>query len=220
MGLAALFAPDSRFKRDNSNANTAEQPSTSISVASLRVDKRKHQQPEQAFVSLKPAKKRKPSAETHQEADPSPARVRPSRKQRKAAKDAQVDSDDGGPDPSPAPHRSKEDEADKLARTVFVGNLPADIRKKQVAQLFAPCGAVAAVRLRSVPLPLDGKMRRANSVKAGVVDTTRGSAHAYVIFKHESAVEAALKLNMSACGGSIHQPPQVLYQKRVMIISS
>jgi nucleolar protein 12 len=91
----------------------------------------------------------------------------------------------------------------RLPRTVFVGNLPATVQRKALARLFADCGAVESVRLRSLPLkaPETGsggkvsKMPRRGAIASGAIDADH-SAHAYVVFAEEAAVEAALALNM------------------------
>ena len=102
----------------------------------------------------------------------------------------------------------KEAEEDaRLPRTVFVGNLPATVQRKALARLFADCGAVESVRLRSLPLkaPEAGpggkvsKMPRRGAIASGAIDADH-SAHAYVVFAEEAAVEAALALNMKEVG--------------------
>lgn len=216
-GLAALFAPDSQFKRQEnatSNATAANDAATKAKPGS----KRKHQPSDAAASSTAKKVKNKTSktnTNTTTQQPPQAPTGKLSRKQKKAVKTAAsaatlADSDDEAPTTSAAAASTRhaptaEEEAEKLQRTVFVGNLPADVKKKQIVRLFSSCGPVAAVRLRSVPLPLDSKMWRTNAVKAGVVDAARGSAHAYVVFQDGAAVDAALKLNMSmSCSGGVY----------------
>ena len=45
-----------------------------------------------------------------------------------------------------------EEEDEKLRRTVFVGNLPTTVKKKQIIREFSQFGKVASARLRSVAL--------------------------------------------------------------------
>jgi RNA recognition motif-containing protein len=124
------------------------------------------------------------------------------------------------------------DDDPRLPRTVFVGNLPADVKRKAVARFFAPCGAVESVRLRSLPLKREpgSKLPRRGAIASGAVDAEH-SGHAYVVFEGEEAVEAALKLNMSevrtlapgalgrlACGangGACRLPAAILRLPRV-----
>lgn len=51
-----------------------------------------------------------------------------------------------------AAKRRKRSEKDKLPRTVFVGNLPASVKKKELKKEFAQYGPVESVRLRSLAL--------------------------------------------------------------------
>lgn len=44
------------------------------------------------------------------------------------------------------------DDESKLLRTVFVGNLPLKLKKKEIAKEFATFGEVESVRIRSVPI--------------------------------------------------------------------
>ncbi len=64
----------------------------------------------------------------------------------KAAEPAAAPKGKGGKAEAPSDER--------LPRTVFVGNLPATVKTKKIARLFAAagCGAVESVRLRSLPL--------------------------------------------------------------------
>ncbi|EFN51527.1 hypothetical protein CHLNCDRAFT_140240 [Chlorella variabilis] len=68
---------------------------------------------------------------------------------------------------------------DRLPRTVFVGNLPAHVKRKSLAQLFAGCGRVESVRLRSLPLQRDptSKIPRRGAIASGAIDADQ-SAHA------------------------------------------
>jgi len=43
-------------------------------------------------------------------------------------------------------------EEEKLLRTIFVGNLPTTVKKKQIIREFSQFGKVASARLRSVAL--------------------------------------------------------------------
>lgn len=100
-------------------------------------------------------------------------------------------------------HRlSPEEEAEKLSRTVFVGNLPVDIERKQLTRLFSTYGEVESVRLRSVPLDLESKKKlpRKAAVIKGVVSSDRGGTNAYVVFKDAAAAAAALAANMTEVG--------------------
>jgi len=97
-------------------------------------------------------------------------------------------------------------DAEKLRRTVFVGNLPVSTTRKELSKLFGPYGRVESARLRSVPVSLDKKMPRRVAIATGKVDGGRGGAHGYVVFKEAAGAAAALAANMSEvrcfrCGG-------------------
>jgi len=84
-----------------------------------------------------------------------------------------------------------------LARTIFVGNIPANAKKKALTTLFQTYGTIESVRYRSVPLKKDVILPRKAAVASGAVDPTRGSAHAYIIFTDiKSAQNAVKKQNM------------------------
>ncbi|PSC73971.1 RNA-binding 34 [Micractinium conductrix] len=115
----------------------------------------------------------------------------------------------GKPEKLPAKGKGvaeQKEEDERLPRTVFVGNLPATVKRKAVTRLFARCGAVESVRLRSLPLKQleegakGAKMPRRNAIAAGNIDTSH-TANVYVVFEEEAAVEAALKLNMAEFEG-------------------
>ncbi|KAK9843654.1 hypothetical protein WJX81_001246 [Elliptochloris bilobata] len=99
------------------------------------------------------------------------------------------------------PRRTPLEEAERLRRTVFVGNLPAAIKAKRVKQTFARYGAVESVRLRSVPVKLDVKMPRRAAILSGNVASDRGTANAYVVFVDTAAAAAALAHNMAELDG-------------------
>jgi RNA recognition motif. (a.k.a. RRM, RBD, or RNP domain) len=88
---------------------------------------------------------------------------------------------------------------DKLDRTVFVGNLPVDVRRKALLRHFASFGAIESVRLRSVPLDLEARKRmpRRAAVIKGVVAADRGGAKAYIVFADAAAATSALCANMT-----------------------
>ena len=71
--------------------------------------------------------------------------------------------------------REEEDEEDEKSRTVFVGNLPPDISRRALANMFKACGIVSSSRLRSlavtgVKLPPE---QAGNQVRGGGGDMSR-----------------------------------------------
>lgn len=117
---------------------------------------------------------------------------------------ASTEADAEQPDTAAAaqPDKQKltpEEQAEKLSRTIFVGNLPITVKRKQLNRLFSQYGEVDSVRLRSVPLDLESKKKlpRKAAVIKGVVSSDRGGTNAYVVFKEQAAVAAALAANMT-----------------------
>lgn len=156
---------------------------------------------EQQQRGKKPKGKAKKQAEQQQQQKDSEAAAPASQQQTKAQ--AAARSKPAAPTPAAKKAAAPPAAADpRLPRTVFVGNLPADVKRKALARLFAPCGAVESVRLRSLPLKLEpgSKVPRRGAIASGSVDAEH-SGHAYVVFEQEGAVEAALKLNMAEVGG-------------------
>lgn len=148
---------------------------------------------------------KKPSKEAQQAAGQGATGAAASRKAAKDGKSPEEGSKAGTGRTAPA--AADEAAADeRLPRTVFVGNLPAAVKRKALVRLFATCGAVESARLRSLPLKLGdpeskaAKMPRRGAIAAGNIDVEH-SAHAYVVFREEAAVEAALKLNMTEFEG-------------------
>lgn len=93
------------------------------------------------------------------------------------------------------------DDGDKLHRTIFVGNLPLSLKRKQLIKEFSQFGEVESVRLRSVPI-LDSKLPRKNAILKGQIDDSHDSVNGYVVFKDEQSANAALSHNLAELGGN------------------
>ncbi|KAF3337550.1 RNA-binding protein 34 [Carex littledalei] len=93
------------------------------------------------------------------------------------------------------------DDEKKLLRTVFVGNLPLKIKRKEILKEFQQFGEVESVRIRSVPLA-DTKVPRKGAIIQGKVNEAVDSVHAYVVFKEERSTNAALAHNMAMFEGN------------------
>ncbi|KAH6790717.1 RNA-binding family protein [Perilla frutescens var. frutescens] len=93
------------------------------------------------------------------------------------------------------------DDENKLLRTVFVGNLPLKLKKKEIAKEFGKFGEVESVRIRSVPI-VDGKIPRKGAVIKKQINESGDSVHAYVVFKTEESAQASLAYNMAVVGGN------------------
>ncbi|KAL8507147.1 hypothetical protein ACS0TY_017880 [Phlomoides rotata] len=83
------------------------------------------------------------------------------------------------------------DDESKLLRTIFVGNLPLKLRKKEIAKAFDKFGEV-----ESVPI-IDGKIPRKGAVIKKRINENCDSVHAYIVFKTEASAQASLAHNMA-----------------------
>lgn len=93
------------------------------------------------------------------------------------------------------------DDESKLLRTVFAGNLPLKIKKKELVKEFGKFGEVESVRIRSVPI-LDGRIPRKGAVIQKRFNENGDSVHAYIVFMTEDSAQASLILNMTVIGGN------------------
>ncbi|KAG8382506.1 hypothetical protein BUALT_Bualt05G0084300 [Buddleja alternifolia] len=93
------------------------------------------------------------------------------------------------------------DDEDKLLRTVFVGNLPLKLKKKELAKEFGKFGEIESVRIRSVPIT-DSKIPRKGAVIKKQINENGDSVHAYIVFKTEESAQASLAHNMAVVAGN------------------
>ncbi|GIL50273.1 hypothetical protein Vafri_6482, partial [Volvox africanus] len=98
---------------------------------------------------------------------------------------------------------SPEEEAARLARTIFVGNLPSSFASapKLLKRLFSGFGAIESARIRAVPVKVDAKMPRRAAILSGKIDVERGPCNAYVVFEQPESARAALGSNMQDVEG-------------------
>jgi len=90
--------------------------------------------------------------------------------------------------------------AEKDARTVFVGNVSLSVDKKALLKLFSSCGKVESIRIRSVPVSSLKLPKRAIAIMKDF-HPHRHNMNAYVMFKDEQSADDALKLNGTELGG-------------------
>ncbi|BFI08809.1 nucleolar protein 12 [Marchantia polymorpha subsp. ruderalis] len=96
--------------------------------------------------------------------------------------------------------QEKVDNDAKLRRTIFVGNVPVNVKAKHLSTEFSQYGAVESARLRSVPI-VDVKMPRRAAVITGNLNENRTSLNGYIVFKEEASAQAALAHNMKEFAG-------------------
>ena len=115
--------------------------------------------------------------------------------------DADVEGEAAAPSPASRPRLTPAQEAERLSRTLFVGNVPPSITKgKQLKRVFAPHGAIESVRLRCVRLAQGTSVGKRAALARGAVDATAPRA-AYVVFREEEGAIAALAVNGEELGG-------------------
>lgn len=120
--------------------------------------------------------------------------------------DDDSDSDEKAPKATPRGSgyrdRDEEAEADALARTVFVGNVPARAKSKKLKATFSAHGRVVSVRMRNVPVEAEGNEPRKVKVLKKRLNAERGNATAFVVFAEASSAKKACEaLNMKEFEG-------------------
>ena len=160
-------------------------------------------------VLAKPAKKRK-SAKAAAPPEPPKEPAAPPKKKRREPKSTEADDavERPAPEEKPAKKRRKEPveaepiEDDAAARTIFVGNLPREATKKQLARFFRPYGAVESSRKRSVAVAGcavdtngDDKLVQSVCARKGLLSDAKRTTNAYVVFEDAEGATNALKAN-------------------------
>lgn len=138
--------------------------------------------------------------------DDAPAAAAVSDEKPKGDDDGDSDSDEGATKAKPSGSgyrdRSAEATAEELARTVFVGNVPAKTKLKKLKAKFGEHGKVVSVRLRNVPVEADGNEPRKIKVLKGKLNAERANATAFVVYDDAASARAATAaLNMKEFEG-------------------
>ena len=97
------------------------------------------------------------------------------------------------PTPTPAPTRlSAAELREKLRRTIFVGNLPSQVNRRKLKQLFEKMtnGKVESMRIRSVKLVVEEKVRGQSDDKPSTSATDRKS-RSPTLFKSSPSIRKA-----------------------------
>ena len=161
-------------------------------------------------VLAKPAKKRK-SAKAAAPPEPPKEPAEPPKKKRREPKSTEADDAVERPAPEEKPTKKRRKEPveaepepsdDAAARTVFVGNLPREATKKQLARFFRPYGAVESSRKRSVAVAGcavdtngDDKLVQSVCARKGLLSDAKRTTNAYVVFEDVEGATNALKAN-------------------------
>ncbi|XP_063689780.1 RNA-binding protein 34-like [Bolinopsis microptera] len=94
------------------------------------------------------------------------------------------------------PQLSPEEQLEVNKRTLFVGNLPVGLKRKQLRKLFADFGKIQSLRFRSVAIS-DLKLGRKVCLKTNKINENATSKNAYIVFEHEECLDKALAKNGS-----------------------
>ncbi|XP_076001610.1 RNA-binding protein 34 [Genypterus blacodes] len=97
----------------------------------------------------------------------------------------------------------KRDDASKMKRTVFVGNLPTSCTKKTLQSLFKDDGTIESIRFRSVVREDPSMSRKLAAIKRQV-HPKKQNINAYIVFKDEEAVSKALERNGTEIENAFH----------------
>ncbi|XP_054710577.1 RNA-binding protein 34-like isoform X2 [Uloborus diversus] len=93
-----------------------------------------------------------------------------------------------------------EDPAEKTERTVFVGNLPKTVQKKELLKMFNPFGSIQSMRLRGA-IPRKETISKKVAGKTGKYHEAIHSIKAYIVFEEQKSAKKALVLNGSLLNG-------------------
>ncbi|ORX99527.1 hypothetical protein K493DRAFT_406221 [Basidiobolus meristosporus CBS 931.73] len=147
-------------------------------IKATKKEAEKRKEPEAEEGSKQPAKKQKVNA-------------KPANSPRQADKKAPLEQKD---EAKPA---VKEDDPEKIARTIFVGNLSVSVinkaEYKQLKTRFAEFGEIESIRFRSVAFA-ELMPRKAAFINKNL-HPERNSVNAYIVYKEKASAEAALKSN-------------------------
>lgn len=83
---------------------------------------------------------------------------------------------------------------DAEARTIFIGNVHMQVKRKELLKVFSNYGKVEAVRIRGVAVGEQGMLKKVAQV-TGQMHPSRSSVTAYVRFESTDSVTAALEAN-------------------------
>ena len=128
------------------------------------------------------------------------SKASPPKKAKRKKRTVEIDSDGeevAEVKPSHRTRRRKNDyqsDPGRDQRTLFIGNLPLNFKKKQVLRLCAEFGQVSSVRFRSVSVA-DGTKSRRISVWKKEYSTGRQGQNAYVVFCEEEGAQRGLSLH-------------------------
>ncbi|GMH09208.1 hypothetical protein Nepgr_011048 [Nepenthes gracilis] len=94
------------------------------------------------------------------------------------------------------------DEETKLSRTVFVGNLPLKVNKKELLNEFGQFGEIESVGIRSMPTIDESKKHTKVENIKDEFNEACGGVHAFIVFKTDQSAASSLAHNMAVVRGN------------------
>lgn len=123
---------------------------------------------------------------------PVPKPVREKKSKRTKTSDPDADTEKSLPSEHKELSQEEKDQIDK--RTLFVGNLPIGLKRKQLNKLFCDFGKITNLRFRSVAVS-DLKLGKKVCMKANKINENATTKNAYIIYDNEESVTKALIKN-------------------------
>ncbi len=113
---------------------------------------------------------------------------------------------------------SAETEAERLARTIFVGNVPVSVGRKELKKHFATYGDVESIRLRSAAAS-NLKMPQRAAVITGALDTdVRDATNAYVVFRaNRAAAGSGRRSGEAAAAAAVKSDGEVTFGRHLRV---
>ncbi|XP_049852065.1 uncharacterized protein LOC126329078 [Schistocerca gregaria] len=107
--------------------------------------------------------------------------------------------EEAAPSPDSLADRAKKEMEEKNKRTIFVGNVAIDTKKKELKKFFSVFGTVESIRYRGITV-LKPNVKR-YCIMRNQLHPERESMHAYVVFKDNDSAKRALKANWTEFRG-------------------
>lgn len=114
------------------------------------------------------------------------------KRSRKDLSDLEDDSDNNG-EPIPKRRKKKKRDKSKDFKTVFAGNLPLTITKKQLNKLFSTCGEVESFRIRGA-IPANPARGKKYAILKKAYHAKCKSINAYICFVDKESADKACQL--------------------------
>ena len=168
---------DGNILREKEKQELKAETTVNISLAPKKIDE--EQSKRLANIEGSTGVKRK-QVQKNLSAEPSRKKQRENRKKEKVISD-----------------NEDNDNPERLARTIFVGNVPLSTSRKELKTFFSTYGRVESVRLRSVPVA-EPKYSKKLAIVKREFHAERSSMNAYVVFTNKNDAESAIEARGSS----------------------